>query len=66
MTTNSGIILPDNYEFFDAKLNYGLTQKQLEEQKRTAEFIQWGRRNPVLFAEQIFGISLMDIKNMYL
>lgn len=60
MTTNSGIILPDNYEFFDAKLNYGLTQKQLEEQKRTAEFIQWGRRNPVLFAEQIFGISLMD------
>ena len=60
MTTDSGIVLPDNYEFFDAKLNYGLTQKQLEEQKRTAEFIQWGRRNPVLFAEQIFGISLMD------
>lgn len=47
-------------KFFDAKLNYGLTQKQLEEQKQISEFIQWGRRNPVLFAEQIFGISMMD------
>ena len=31
MTTDSGIVLPDNYKFFDSKLNYGLTQKQLEE-----------------------------------
>ena len=60
MTTDSGIVLPDNYKFFDSKLNYGLTQKQLEEQKQVSEFIQWGRRNPVLFAEQIFGISMMD------
>ncbi len=59
-TTDSGILVPDNYKFFDAKLNYGLTQKQLEEQKQISEFIQWGRRNPVLFAEQIFGISMMD------
>ena len=59
-TTDSGILVPDDYKFFDAKLNYGLTQKQLEEQKQISEFIQWGRRNPVLFAEQIFGISMMD------
>ena len=58
--TDSGILLPDDYKFFDAKLNYGLTQKQLEEQKQISEFVQWGRRNPVLFAEQIFGISMMD------
>lgn len=58
--TDSGILLPDDYKFFDAKLDYGLTQKQLEEQKQMAEFIQWGRRNPVYFAEQIFGISMMD------
>ena len=31
MTNNSGIVLPDDYKFFDSKLNYGLTQKQLEE-----------------------------------
>ena len=30
---DSGIILPDDYKFFDSKINYGLTQKQLEEQK---------------------------------
>lgn len=56
----SSIILPDDYKFFDSKFNYGLTQKQLEEQKQISEFIQWGRRNPVFFAEQIFGISMMD------
>ena len=60
MMTDSTILLPDNYKFFDSKINYGLTQKQLEEQKQIAEFVQWGRRNPVLFAEQIFGISMMD------
>lgn len=58
--TESGILLPDDYKFFDAKLDYGLTQKQLDEQKQIAEFIQWGRRNPVLFAEEVFGISMMD------
>lgn len=58
--TDSGILLPEDYKFFDAKLDYGLTQKQLEEQKQISEFIQWGRRNPVFFAEQVFGISLMD------
>lgn len=60
MMTDSGIILPDDYKFFDSKISYGLTQKQLEEQKQISEFVQWGRRNPVLFAEQIFGISMMD------
>ncbi len=60
MMTDSTILLPDNYKFFDSKINYGLTQKQLEEQKQISEFVQWGRRNPVLFAEQIFGISMMD------
>ncbi len=60
MTNDSKIILPDDYKFFDAKLNYGLTQKQLDEQRQISEFIQWGRRNPVFFAEQVFGISMMD------
>ena len=36
-TTDSGILVPDDYKFFDAKLNYGLTQKQLEEQKQISE-----------------------------
>ena len=56
----SKIIVPSDYKYFDAKLNYGLTQKQLQEQKEIAEFRQWILRNPVHAAEELFGISLMD------
>lgn len=56
----SEIILPDNYKYFNPKLNYGLTYKQLEEQKQLAEFRQWILRNPVYAAEQLFGVALMD------
>ncbi len=57
---DSQIIVPKDYKYFDAKLNYGLTQKQLQEQKEIAEFRQWILRNPVHAAEELFGISLMD------
>lgn len=68
MMSNSNIILPNSpelvvpsdYKYFDAKLNYGLTQKQLQEQKEIAEFRQWILRNPVHAAEELFGISMMD------
>ena len=54
------IVVPNDYKYFDAKLNYGLTQKQLQEQKEIAEFRQWVLRNPVHAAEELFGISMMD------
>lgn len=54
------IVVPNDYKYFDAKLNYGLTQKQLQEQKEIAEFRQWILRNPVHAAEELFGISMMD------
>lgn len=57
---NSDIVVPNDYKYFDAKLNYGLTQKQLQEQKEIAEFRQWILRNPVHAAEELFGISMMD------
>ena len=60
MITESGIVLPDNYSFFVKPTDYEITTRRLEEYKKTAEFIQWGRRNPCTFAEQIFGISFMD------
>lgn len=54
------IVVKDEYVYFDPKLNYGLTQKQLEEQKQLAEFRQWILRNPVNAAEELFGIAMMD------
>lgn len=38
----------------------GLTQKKLESYLKYCEMIQWGRKNPVKFAELIFGLELMD------
>lgn len=39
-----------------------LTYKQYEEYEDFCKFIQWGRKNPVRFAEEIFGIELMDFQ----
>lgn len=60
LPNESKLVVPDDYKYFDAKLNYGLTQKQLQEQKEIAEFRQWILRNPVHAAEELLGISLMD------
>lgn len=38
----------------------GLTQKKLESFKKYSEIIQWGRRNPVMFAEVFLGVTMMD------
>ena len=38
----------------------GLTQKKLESYKKDSEIIQWGRKNPALFAETFLGVSFMD------
>ena len=38
----------------------GLTQKKLESYKKYAEIIQYGRKNPVKFAETFLGVTFMD------
>lgn len=38
----------------------GLTQKKLEGYKKYSEIIQWGRKNPVWWSENILGVSFMD------
>lgn len=52
-------LLPD-YNIFVKPDLYNLTNKQYTEQTDLAEFIQWGRRNPVLFAEEVFGVEFLD------
>ena len=56
----SSLILPDYYKFFAKPNSYGMTYRQLDDMKKDAEFIQWGRRCPDKFAEYVFGVSFMD------
>lgn len=37
-----------------------LSQKKLEEYEKMSKVVQWGRKNPVKFAELMFGIKLID------
>ena len=54
--------LLQDYNVFERPNLYPLTTKQYEEHKETADIIQWGRENPVKFAEEFFGIELMDFQ----
>ena len=61
ITPEKNIYLPDDYipfEYDPAKLK--LSSRQLDEFERWTKFVQWGRKNPVLFAEQVFGLEFMD------
>lgn len=39
---------------------YDMTTKKYREKMDLAEFLQWGRRNPDRFIEEVFGVQLMD------
>ena len=53
-------LLPDDYSFFELPRDYGMTYRMLDSLKDDSNFIQWGRRNPDKFAEEVYGISFMD------
>lgn len=57
---NATSVLLPNYEIFVKPDLYDITNKQYEEWRELCEFIQWGRKNPVLFAEEVFGIEFLD------
>lgn len=50
----------EEYHFFIKPNSYDMTTRRLEERKKYADFVQWGRRNPVQFAEEIFGVEFLD------
>ena len=39
---------------------YEMTTKRYKEKLDLAEFLQWGRRNPSRFIEEVFNVQLMD------
>ena len=56
---SSGLYIPEDYSFFKKK-DITMSRRMQEEYTKWSEFIQWGRRNPVFFAEKIFGVEFMD------
>lgn len=57
---SNGLYLPEDYQFFHDPESDGLTSRKREIYDEWAKLITWGRKNPVLFAEHIFGIEFMD------
>lgn len=49
-------------EFYTPMSTKELSQKKLEEYDKMAKIIQWGRQNPVRFAELFFGTKLIDFQ----
>lgn len=39
---------------------YNMTTKRYQEKMDLTEFLQWGRRNPSRFIEEVFNVQLMD------
>jgi len=48
------------YGIFTRSNLYNMTTKRYREKLDLAEFIQWGRRNPSRFCEEVFNVQLMD------
>lgn len=47
-------------EFFMPLSQKELSQRKLEEYSNFSKIINWGRQNPILFAEEFYGLKLMD------
>lgn len=60
MADSKFLYLPNDYTFFKNPGDYPFTSRQYDQFKYWSDFIQWGRKNPVLFAEELFHIQFMD------
>lgn len=50
----------EEYGIFVRPNLYDMTTKKYREKMDLAEFLQWGRRNPSRFIEEVFNVQLMD------
>lgn len=53
-------------EIFVPPTEIELSQRKIEEYHKWSEIVNWGRRNPVRFAEEIFGSQLIDFQRYVL
>ncbi len=56
----NGLYLPPDYKVFEHPNILDISNRQMEQYQYWTDFVNWGRRNPVLFAERIFGVEFMD------
>lgn len=49
-------------EIFVPPTEIELSQRKLEEYQRWSDIVNWGRKNPVRFAEEIFGTQMVDFQ----
>lgn len=60
ITTESGILIPKNYEIYVKPTELQISQRKLESYKKLAEIKQWGLKNPTKFMKEFLGIELLD------
>lgn len=51
---------PKNFTYFKKPTYYDMSNIKLEGLKKTAQIVQWGRRQPIKFCERFFGIEFLD------
>lgn len=56
----NGLYLPDDYQVFHKPEKQKWSMRQQDQYEQWTKFINWGRQNPVMFAERIFGVEFMD------
>ncbi len=60
MKTESGIILPDNYQFYVKSTELEISQRKLEGYQKLAKIRQWGIKYPTRFMSEFIGVELLD------
>lgn len=59
-TTNSGILIPKDYQIYVKPTELQISQRKLENYKKLAEIKQWGLRYPTKFMKEFIGVELLD------
>ena len=59
-TTESGILLPKNYEIYVKPTEYQISERKLEGYKKLAEIKQFGIKYPTKFMKEFIGVELLD------
>ena len=58
--TESGILLPKNYEIYVKPTEYQISERKLEGYKKLAEIKQFGIKYPTKFMKEFIGVELLD------
>ena len=58
--TESGIILPSDYQIYVKPTELEISQRKLENYKKLAKIRQWGIRYPTRFLSEFVGVDLLD------